>query len=84
MAIVAAVSRVHLFELHEQPRFPAGWRDLLTEFLSFYASVFKPYVCVAPLLANALEQEGTPRIVDLCSGAPSCRRFRSWAFVTSR
>jgi hypothetical protein len=63
------VSRVHLFELHEQPRFPAGWRDLLTEFLSFYASVFKPYVCVAPLLANALEQEGTPRIVDLCSGA---------------
>jgi hypothetical protein len=49
--------------------FPAVWRDLLTDFLSFYASAFKPYACVAPLLAEALEQEGAARIVDLCSGA---------------
>jgi hypothetical protein len=63
------VGRVHLFEFHELGWFPAVWRDLLTDFLSFYAAVFKPYACVAPLLAEALEREGTERIVDLCSGA---------------
>jgi len=68
-AIVWAVGRVHLVELHEQPWFPAVWRDLLTDYLSFYATVFRPYACVGPLLAEALEREGTARIVDLCSGA---------------
>jgi hypothetical protein len=60
---------VHLFEFHELAWFPAVWRDLLTEFLSFYAAAFKPYACVAPLLSEALERVGTARIVDLCSGA---------------
>jgi hypothetical protein len=63
------VGRVHLFEFHELEWFPATWRDLLTDFLSFYAGAFKPYVPVAPLLADALESTGTQRIVDLCSGA---------------
>jgi hypothetical protein len=45
------------------------WRDLLTDFLSFHASVFKPYACVAPLLAGTLKGAGATRIVDLCSGA---------------
>jgi hypothetical protein len=45
------------------------WRDLLTDFLSFYATKFKPYKNVAPLLSEALEITGTTRIVDLCSGA---------------
>jgi len=63
------MGRVHLFEIHELPWFPAAWRDLLTDYLSYYASAFKPYACVAPLLAEALEREGTARIVDLCSGA---------------
>ena len=49
--------------------FPAVWRDLLTDFLSFYASAFKPYAGVAPLLADALKEAGAARIVDLCSGA---------------
>ena len=77
------MGRVHLFELHELAWFPAVWRDLLTDFLSFYAAVFRPYACVAPLLAEALERDGTARIVDLCSGAgrpvlalvPELRRF---------
>ena len=68
-AIVWSVGRVHLVELHEQPWFPAVWRDLLTDYLSFYATVFRPYACVGPLLAEALERERTARIVDLCSGA---------------
>ena len=67
--IVSCVGRFHLFEFHELPWFPAVWRDLLTDFLSFYASAFKPYAGVAPLLADALKEAGDSRIVDLCSGA---------------
>jgi len=63
------VGRVHLFEFHETPWFPAVWRDLLTDFLSFFASAFKPYACVAPFLADALKGAGDARIIDLCSGA---------------
>ena len=63
------MGRVHLFEFHDLAWFPVVWRDLLTDFLSFYAGAFKPYVRVAPLLADALESTGTRRIVDLCSGA---------------
>jgi SAM-dependent methyltransferase len=63
------VRRFHLFEFHELPWFPAVWRDLLTDFLSFYASAFNPYARVAPLLADALKEAGDSRIVDLCSGA---------------
>jgi hypothetical protein len=51
--------------------FPAAWRDLLTDFLSLYASVFKPYAGVAPLLVETLRGAGTTQIVDLCSGAGS-------------
>ncbi len=63
------MGRAHLFELHELEWFPATWRDLLTDFLSFYAGVFKPYVPAAPLLAGAVESAGAQKIVDLCSGA---------------
>jgi len=66
---VWCMGRVHLFEFHEMPWFPAVWRDLLTDFLSFYATSFKPYANVASLLAEALEESGSTRIVDLCSGA---------------
>ena len=77
------VDRIHLVELHELAWFPAVWRDLLTDFLSFHASVFKPYACAAPLLVDALKGAGATRIVDLCSGAgrpllslvPALRRF---------
>ena len=63
------VGRVHLFEFHDLAWFPAVWRNLLTDFLSFYAGAFKPYDCAAPLLAAAVESTGTREIVDLCSGA---------------
>lgn len=62
------VARLHLFELHDQRWFPVVWRDLLNDYLSLYAGVFRPYARVAPVLAEALEDSGTRRIVDLCSG----------------
>ena len=51
------------------PWFPAVWRDLVTDFLSFFFRVVKPYACAAPLLAEGLDHAATDRIVDLCSGA---------------
>jgi hypothetical protein len=63
------MARVHLFELHELAWFPAAWRDLLTDYLSFYAQVFNPYLRVAPLLAEAFGDVRCPAILDLCSGA---------------
>lgn len=61
--------RVHLFELEDQPWFPIAWRDLLTDFLSFFFKTVRPYACAAPVLGAALERSGARRIVDLCSGA---------------
>ncbi len=63
------MARVHLFEFHDQEWFPAVWRDLLTDFLAFFFKSFKPYLCVSPILADALEEVPTTEIVDLCSGA---------------
>ncbi|MGD8439617.1 MAG: class I SAM-dependent methyltransferase [Holophagae bacterium] len=61
--------RRHLIELHEQPWFPAVWRDLVTDFLSFFFRTFRPYRVAAPVLAEALERSGSDTIIDLCSGA---------------
>jgi hypothetical protein len=63
------VGRAHLFEFHDLPWFPAVWRGLLTDFLSFFARAFKPYAGVAPVLGDAVQRAGARRIVDLCSGA---------------
>ncbi len=34
------MNRAHLFEFHDLEWFPATWRDLLTDFLSFFAGVW--------------------------------------------
>ena len=59
--------RLHLFEFHDQPWFPALWRDYLTDFMSLYAVRFRPYRAVVPVLLPMLSAES--RMVDLCSGA---------------
>lgn len=61
--------RLHLFEFHDLVWFPWMWREFLTDFLSFFAGAFRPYSCVAPVLAAALQEVGANRVVDLCSGA---------------
>lgn len=67
--MVWVVARVHLFEFHDLEWFPAVWRDLLTDFLSFFFKSFRPYACVAPVLAEIFDRVSEDRIVDLCSGA---------------
>ncbi len=51
------------------PRFPRLWRDLLTDFMSFFASRWKPYAAIAHRLHTTMERCGEGAILDLCSGA---------------
>jgi len=61
--------RIQFFEFHELAGFPKVLRDLVTDFLSSFASLLKPYGVVAELLADAVAQSGAEKIIDLCSGA---------------
>jgi hypothetical protein len=63
--------RIRLFELHDLEWFPNIWRDLLTEFLSYYESSKKIYAPVAGLLEPIIGMNEKFRIIDLCSGAGS-------------
>lgn len=67
--MVPRVRRLQLFEVHELPWLPAVWRDLVTDFLSFFFRTFNPYAAIAPVLAEVLDRASSRRIVDLCSGA---------------
>ena len=61
--------RLHLFEIHDQSWFPGFLRDQMTEGLQAifdFANLYRP---IAQRLSQALDQAGTRRVVDLCSGA---------------
>jgi hypothetical protein len=60
--------RFHLFELEDQPWFPATIRDLATDYLQFMQTRFRADRLMAPIVRRALQQSGATRIVDLCSG----------------
>jgi hypothetical protein len=62
------VKRLHLFELEDQPWFPATIRDLATDYLQFIQTHFRIDRAMTPLVARLLESTGTRRIIDLCSG----------------
>lgn len=56
------------FEIHEQPWFPKTLRDLTTDTLQFVWNCFGFYDPVIPALRHALQEAGTNRVLDLCSG----------------
>ena len=62
------MARVHLFELEDQPWFPAVIRDAGTAYLQFMAALGGQAKEFAPTVGEALERSGTDTIVDLCSG----------------
>src|SRR5262245_42831471 len=62
------IPRLHLFELEDQPWFPATIRDYATDCLHFIQERFGVHKPLAPLVAEALSLGGTDRLVDLCSG----------------
>jgi hypothetical protein len=63
-----AIPRLHLFELEDQPWFPAVVRDLATDYLQFVQARFHLHRAAGHLLAGALRATGSERVVDLCSG----------------
>jgi hypothetical protein len=62
------VKRFHLFELEDQPWFPATVRDLATDYLQFIQTRFRLDRAMTPLVRRVLEETRVDRIVDLCSG----------------
>jgi hypothetical protein len=62
------MSRIHLFELEDQPWLPSVIRDAGTTYLEFAAKLAKQGQTVAPLLSEALHRSSEEQIVDLCSG----------------
>ncbi len=61
--------RFHLIELHEQPWYPAVWRELFQLSLGRVVSLMKPYDVVADELRTLLERTRPEAILDLCSGS---------------
>jgi|SRR5579864_1943447 len=60
---------LRLFEIHEQPWFPQFLRDQVVDGLQMILEVMDTYEPIAQLLRVRLEECGTERVLDLCSGA---------------
>jgi hypothetical protein len=55
-------------EIHDQPWFPNSLRGYVTDILQFVWNFFNFYEPIVPRLRRALQEAGTNRILDLCSG----------------
>lgn len=62
------MARLHLFELEDQPWFPAVWRNAGTAYLRLAADLTGQPRAMAPTLARLLRASGVRRLIDLCSG----------------
>jgi hypothetical protein len=62
------IPRLHLFELEDQPWFPAGIRDLATDYIHFIEITFRLHRPVVALLARTLRATKSAQVIDLCSG----------------
>ena len=62
------MARLHLFEFEDLPGFPAVIRDLVTDYLRAIVTIGRFYQPIIGLLAQALRDSGSDRLLDLCSG----------------
>lgn len=60
---------LRLFEIHEQSWFPQFLRDQFVDELQMILEFANTYQPIAQLLRKRLEECGSDRVVDLCSGA---------------
>ena len=60
---------MRLFEIHDQPWFPQFLRDQFVDGLQMILDVTNIYEPIAQLLRKRLEECGSERVLDLCSGA---------------
>lgn len=63
--------RIRLFELHDLENIPALWRNMFTDFISYFESLKKIYAPVAGLIETVAAMNEGFKIIDLCSGAGS-------------
>jgi hypothetical protein len=63
------VPMARLFEIHEQAWFPQFLRDQFVDSLQMILEVTNTYQPISSLLRKRLEECGSERVVDLCSGA---------------
>jgi hypothetical protein len=59
---------MRLFEIHDHPRFPRFLRDMVTDALQVLWSSSNLYQPIIPRLQRALNNSGTRKVLDLCSG----------------
>ena len=62
------MKRFHLIELHEQRWMPESLRSAATDYLAFVENAGKIHDGMAPILAEAIEDSGASRVIDLGSG----------------
>lgn len=60
--------RLQWIEIHDQSWFPDLLRDFVTDTLQIIWNFFNFYEPIVPRLRYALQEAGTHRILDLCSG----------------
>jgi hypothetical protein len=60
---------LRLFEIHEQTWFPQFLREQVVDGLQMILDVMGTYEPIAQLLRKRLEECGSERVLDLCSGA---------------
>ena len=60
---------MRLIEIHDQPWFPQFLRDQFVDGLQMILDVANIYEPIAQLLRKLLEECGSERVLDLCSGA---------------
>ena len=70
------MSRLQLFEIHDQSWCPRSLRDALTDFLQFTINLGRSYAAVVPMLKAAIARSGATQVIDLCSGAGG--PWRAW------
>jgi hypothetical protein len=64
------MTRMHLFELEDQPWFPAPVRRCMQDFLAFMGKVgAAAYAPFTDRLRSAMARTGSRHLVDLCSGS---------------
>jgi hypothetical protein len=63
-----SLPRLQLFEWEDLEWFPDAIRDLALDYLGFLEVRFAIYKPILPLLKRMVEQTGTLKLVDLCSG----------------
>ncbi len=64
-----SMPRMHLFELQDQPGFPAVLGDAGTAYLRTLSDKMGAADFLGPVVAEALDRSGATAWVDLCSGA---------------